>query len=92
MFSSHANVKDVLILGQFLKKDGNIMTFQESQLCGRKYFLVKQLIKKAQICKLLPRPSEWEVYGAWDELNTYHDWPPRYRDQPMKIIQKHYWQ
>ena len=80
-----------MILEQFLDPDGNVLSFKDSQLCGRKYFLVTSLIKQAQRCRLLPRPANYPVYAGWDNYNTYVEFPRRYRDQPMHIIQKNYW-
>jgi ribosomal protein S18 len=82
---------DVLILNQFIAPDGNLMTLRDSKLCSRQYSLVKKLVEMAQKCKLLPRPAGYEVYGPWDSLNTYHDWPPRRRDVAMKVVQPYYW-
>ena len=82
---------DVLILNQFMEPGGKLMSIRDSKLCGSQYTRVKFLVQKAQMCKLLPRPADYEVYGPWDKLNTYHDWPPRKRDQIMKQIQPYYW-
>ncbi|RWS15336.1 28S ribosomal protein S18a: mitochondrial-like protein [Dinothrombium tinctorium] len=82
---------DILILRQFINSDGTLMSLQDSGLCGRKYKLVQTLVNKAQKCRLLPRPPHYQVYGPWDNFNTYYDWPPRYRDQPMRVIRPEYW-
>lgn len=87
----HLKYTDVLILEQFMEPGGKIMSIKDSQLCGRQYKKVQYLIKTAQMCKLLPRPADYEVYGPWDKLKTYHDWPPRKRDQIMNQIQPYYW-
>lgn len=84
--------QDVLIISQFVEPNGNMMAIEKSQLCGTKYHLVKKLVRQAQECKLLPRPDDWEVYGPWDELNSYHEQFKRYRDQPMKQVQPEFWQ
>jgi len=82
---------DVMILSQFIESSGKLMAFEDTGLCGGKYWLVKQLVKDAQVAQLLPRPPDYEVFGPWDHLNTYHDWPPRFRDQPMRIVKPEYW-
>lgn len=86
------NYTDVLILSQFMDKEGKVLPRVTTKLCGRQYRIVKKSIEEAQRCKLLPRPADYEVYGPWDEHNTYHDWPPRYRDQPLKLhTRPDYW-
>lgn len=87
----HLKYTDVLILNQFLEPGGKLMSIRDSKLCGKQYWLVNKLVKMAQMCRLLPRPNDFEVYGPWDKLNSYHDWPPRRRDQIMKQIQPYYW-
>ena len=87
----HLKYTDVLILSQFMEPGGKIMSIKDSKLCGRQYHNVKRCIQIAQACKLLPRPDDYEVYGPWDKLNTYHDWPPRHRDQEMHQIQPYFW-
>lgn len=81
---------DVMILGQFLDSEGSLMTYRESRLCSKQYHLVERLIKKAQRCNLLKRPSDYFVPGPWHDLNTYLE-PDRKRDQPRKVIKPQYW-
>lgn len=81
---------DVKILSQFIKRDGSLATYHESQLCSKQYRKVELLIKKAQRCNLIPRPPDYFVPGPWHELNTYLE-PDRRRDQPMKVVKKQYW-
>ena len=78
---------DVLILSQFLDKNWRLMSIEDTQLCVRSYMQVKSLVETAQKCKLLPRPADYRVYGLWDRLNTYHEWPPRKRDDEMRVVQ-----
>ena len=82
---------DVLILNQFLTPDGSLMSLKDSKLCGSQYHKVRSLVQMAQKCKLLPRPPDFKVYGPWDRLKTYHDWPPRRRDVEMRCVQPYYW-
>ncbi|KAI1302421.1 28S ribosomal protein S18a, mitochondrial [Halotydeus destructor] len=82
---------DVLILSQFIEPDGSLMEWQHTGLCGGQYKLVRKLVQQAQLSQLLPRPADFESYGPWDNLKTYHEWPPRYRDQPMRQVQPEYW-
>jgi len=82
---------DVLILNQFIESNGKLMSAAESGLCFRQYGKVKHLVRQAQKCQLLPRPSDYEVFGPWDSLNTYIDVMKRKRDQPMEIIKPEYW-
>lgn len=84
------NYTDVLILSQFLEKDGSLLTYHETRLCSKQYKKVKTLIAQAQRCNLMPRPADYLVPGAWHDLNTYIE-PDRKRDQPMKVIKKEYW-
>lgn len=81
---------DVMILSQFIKRDGTMATYKESKLCGRQYFKVKKLIDKARRCNLITRPPDYFVPGAWHDLNTYLE-RDRRRDQPMKIVKPQYW-
>lgn len=81
---------DVLILAQFIKKNGSIVTYHESKLCGKQYRKVVRLIARAQRCNLIKRPADYLVPGPWHDLNTYIE-PDRRRDQPMKVIKKEYW-
>lgn len=81
---------DVMILSQFLEKDGKLLDYRESNLCGKQYAKVKRLIAQAQRCNLMPRPADYLVPGPWHDLNTYLE-PDRQRDQPMKVIKKEYW-
>ena len=81
---------DVLILDQFIKKNGSIVTFHESKLCSKQYRKITKLIEQAQRCNLVKRPADYLVPGPWHDLNTYLE-PDRKRDQPMKIIKKEYW-
>jgi hypothetical protein len=83
---------DVLILSQFTEPDGSLMELHHTKLCRSKYRLVKKLVEQAQQARLLPRPADFETWGPWDNLNTYVDWPPRFRDQPMKQVEPAYWQ
>lgn len=82
---------DVLILSQFMTDDGKLMPISETKLCAKQYYKVKREVEMAQKCRLLPRPADYEVYGPWDKLNTYHDWPPRRRDVAKKCVQPYYW-
>ena len=82
---------DVLILSQFLAPDGTLMPIRDSQLCAKEYYKVKRLVELAQKCRLLPRPAGYEVFGPWDKLNTYIDWPPRRRDVAKRAVQPYYW-
>lgn len=84
------NYTDVMILSQFIKKDGSLATYHESKLCSKQYIRVKTLIKQAQRCNLIKRPADYFVPGAWHDFNTYLE-PDRKRDQPMKVIKKEYW-
>lgn len=87
----NVSYSDVLILSQFLAPDGTLMSIEESKLCGTQYHRIKRSVELAQKCRLLPRPQGYEVYGPWDSLNTYHDWPPRRRDVAMRDVQPYYW-
>lgn len=82
---------DVLILSQFLDKNWRLMPIESTKLCQKSYNKVRYLIGIAQKCKILPRPPDYEVYGLWDRLNTYHDRFNRKRDNEMRVIQKKYW-
>ena len=84
------NYTDVMILSQFIKRNGSMVTYHESKLCSKQYFRVVDLIKKAQRCNLIQRPPDYLVPGAWHDLNTYIE-TDRKRDQPMKVIKKEYW-
>jgi ribosomal protein S18 len=84
------NYTDVMILSQFIKRNGSIVTYHESKLCTKQYLKVVGLIKKAQRCNLIRRPADYLVPGPWHDLNTYLE-PDRKRDQPMKVIKKEYW-
>lgn len=81
---------DVMIISQFIKKDGSLATIEESKLCAKQYKRVKMLIAQAQRCNLIERPADYLVPGAWHDLNTYLE-RDRKRDQPMKVIKKQYW-
>lgn len=81
---------DVMILSQFIKKNGILVTFHESKLCSKQYRKVVDLVKKAQRCNLIERPTDYLMPGPWHDLNTYIE-PDRRRDQPMKVIKKEYW-
>uniref|UniRef100_A0A6G1S4L8 28S ribosomal protein S18a, mitochondrial n=1 Tax=Aceria tosichella TaxID=561515 RepID=A0A6G1S4L8_9ACAR len=81
---------DVMILSQFIKRNGSMVTYHESKLCTKQYRKVVELIKKAQRCNLIQRPPGYLVPGAWHDLNTYLE-PDRKRDQPMKVVKKEYW-
>lgn len=81
---------DVLILEQFIGPDGKQFTRHESNLCQRKFMLVKTLIEKARRCNLIDRPSDYFVPGPWHDLNTYLE-RDRKRDQPMRVVKKQYW-
>ena len=67
-----------------------MIPFKKSNLCGRKYFLIKLLIGQAQECNLLPKPKNHKKWGPWEDLNHYVDFPKRYRDQPMRIVKPYY--
>lgn len=84
------NYTDVLILSQFIKKDGSLATYHESKLCTKQYYRINRLIKQAQRCNLIQRPHDYFVPGPWHDLNTYIE-KDRKRDQPMKVIKKDYW-
>lgn len=81
---------DVMILSQFIKRDGSLATFHESKLCTKQYNEITRLIKKAQRCNLIKRPADYLVPGPWHDFNTYLEMD-RKRDQPMKIVKKQYW-
>lgn len=81
---------DVMILSQWVKRDGSIATFEESKLCVKQYRKLIKMIGQAQRCNLLARPADYFVPGPWHDLNTYLE-PDRKRDQPMKVIQRQYW-
>ena len=83
--------KDVLILNQFVESNGKVMPQSITGLCNKMNARVNQLVKKAQTCKLLPRPADYKSYGPWDQLNTYYEWPVRVRDQPIKLVEPKYW-
>lgn len=74
-----------------MESNGQLMAIEKTKLCGTKYHLVKRLLRQAQECKLLPRPANWEVYGPWDNLNSYYEPFKRYRDQPMRQVQPDFW-
>lgn len=82
---------DVLILSQFLDTNHRLMAIEDTKLCQKSYAQVKHLVRIAQKCKLLPRPSDYEVYGLWDRLNTYHDRYNRKRDVEMRVVKEKYW-
>lgn len=82
---------DVLILSQFMDKNWRLMALEDTQLCLASYMKVKRCVEKAQKCKLLPRPADYKVYGLWDRLNTYHEWPSRRRDDEMRVVKKETW-
>merc|ERR1711953_661536 len=46
--------KDVLILAQFIQKDGTLLTQEQTGLCDRQYEVVKDAVKIAQNDGLLP--------------------------------------
>ena len=81
---------DVMILSRFIKKNGEIMTYHESNLCSREYNRIIRLIEQAQRCNLIERPADYFVPGVWHDLNTYIE-RDRRRDQPMELIKKQYW-
>lgn len=81
----------MLILSQFIEPNGKMMEKNATGLCNGKYRLVKKLVRQAQLSQLLPRPPDFESYGPWDNLKTYHEWPSRYRDQPMRQVHPEYW-
>lgn len=81
---------DVMILSQWIKKDGSIATYEESKLCTKQYKKITKLVQKAQRCNLIKRPADYFVPGGWHDLNTYLE-PDRRRDQPMKVVRKEYW-
>lgn len=84
------NYTDVMILSQFVKRDGSLATYHESKLCPKQYRNIIRLIKQAQRCNLISRPANYLVPGPWHDLNTYLE-RDRRRDQPMKIVKKEYW-
>jgi len=81
----------VLILSQFIQPSGEMMQFGHTGLCDNKFRLVRKLVRQAQLSQLLPRPPNFETFGPWDNLKTYHEWPLRHRDQPMRQVQPEYW-
>lgn len=81
---------DVKILSQFVKKNGSIVPYHESNVCSKQYRRVLRLIKQAWRCNLMERPQDYLVPGPWHDLNTYLE-PDRKRDTPMKVIKKQYW-
>lgn len=81
---------DVMILGQFIKRDGSLVTYKESKLCKKQYSRIRKMITMAQRCNIIKRPDDYLVPGPWHDLNTYLEWD-RKRDQPMKVIKKQYW-
>ncbi|CAA3033278.1 28S ribosomal S18a, mitochondrial [Olea europaea subsp. europaea] len=81
---------DVMILSQYIKRNGSLVTYHESKLCSKQYKKIERLIKQAQRCNLIPRPADYLVPGTWHDLNTYLE-IDRKRDQPMKVIKKEYW-
>lgn len=87
---NNLNYTDVMILSQFIKRNGSIVTYHESKLCSKQYLKVTKLIKQAQRCNLIKRPSDYLVPGLWHDLNTYLE-QDRKRDQPMKVVKKEYW-
>ena len=80
-----------MILQQFVESDGKVMPQSVTGLCNFSYKKITKLVKEAQTSKLLPRPKDYPIYGAWNELNTYFEYPKRPRDRPMKVIKKEYW-
>ena len=46
--------RDVLILRQFCKKDGTLLTQEQTQLCDRQYEVVKEALAIAQNDGLMP--------------------------------------
>jgi ribosomal protein S18 len=85
------NYTDVLILSQFTHPDGSLMNCEDTGLCNGKYKLVRKLVAQAHLAQLLPRPPNYEIWGPWQNLKTYQEWPPRYRDQPMRQVKPEYW-
>lgn len=81
---------DVKILSQFVKKNGSIVTYHESNLCSKQYNKVLKLIKQAWRCNLMDRPADYLVPGPWHDLNTYLE-IDRKRDYPLKVVKKQYW-
>lgn len=71
--------------------DHKVLGMEITGLCGGKQRLVTRLVQEAQKCKLMPRPADYEVFGPWDSLNTYVEWPRRRRDQAMRVVQPEYW-
>lgn len=81
---------DVMILSQFIKRDGSLATRHESKLCNSSYYRVKRLIHQAQRCNLIKRPDNYFRPGTWHDMNTYLE-RDRNRDQPMTVVKKEYW-
>jgi ribosomal protein S18 len=92
LFSSLFSIdQDVLILNQFIEPNGTMMPIEDTKLCGPKYFKVQRLVSDAQKVGLIAKPKHWSSYGPWEQLNSYHEFPKRFRDQPMRIIEPDYW-
>lgn len=81
---------DVMILSQYIKRNGQLVTYHESKLCTSQYRKIIRLIKQAQRCNLIQRPADYLSPGPWHDLNTYLE-PDRKRDQPMKVVKPEYW-
>lgn len=81
----------MLILSQFVESNGEVMSQKTTGLCNKMHKKVQRLVLQSQRSKLMPRPLNFESYGPWDELNTYYEFPVRYRDQPMRLIKQEYW-
>lgn len=81
----------MLILSQFIDSSGQLLYRSITGLCPRSYNKVKKLVQQAQKARLLPRPPNYVSHGAWDNLNTYFEYPIRHRDQPIRVVREEYW-
>ena len=59
--------KDVLILRQFCKKDGTLLTQEQTNLCDRQYEVVKEALAIAQNDGLMPvnQQTYFENRSRW---------------------------
>ena len=70
---------DVLILDQFVGKNGEIIPRKVTGLCRRQHYRMNKLIRMAQKAGLFPpekdvyREEKKDKYMIWNRMNTYWD-------------------
>lgn len=86
--------KDVLILRQFCKKDGTMLTQEQTGLCDRQHQVVREALTIAQNDGLMPYSSQIYMENRWrwrihmvdepNEVRTVDGWPI-----PQEITNRH---